>query len=810
MLPPFKVTTSKKVNANMAKAEAYFIGFFVASFSVGIALTFSVTGGFANDAKSTPSPSLSSPFDTATEKSCTKLDCSLAVNASEVRKLIFDEKALAIFMFVTVGNTSKPRQNYEEQTQKNISSNQLQIKQKWAWLRNKRGRFLATLPYDFDILSLTTLKRDAFSVDLDLTATPLNCYTNVSENCLHSLIAKTIVKDWTEHVGNVCVRTVKAQEGDTTRDGGYRCCEQSNSSVFRCVVPIEDNPWVNVALTFLWASSIGFGLFAPLLFKYLPKELKRGPRLRARAVFARKESEISEAETSSLDLISVSSRQVLFALDGGMLDVLRTQTESVFTSRLWRCLFVILLSSLPLLQGFIYAYLKRVEVGISTGKLLGGVGDAFILLVEPDGQFALGVAYCFCIVLICIAIAIPRTLSEFARRLSGRRDERTFLGFRKPEEIVCSSDQRGFQLIYENMVFHLNCLIKFKFWKFMFLVVTYPLQKLCGVDVFEDEADSGFHSDPSDNEQRSELCSKICRAVLLLLIFPLWAVLITTAFLLYVFPVTYVAFRIWKMLFRIEIESQCCENIPSAVKITSIPILYIMFIIFCMCIEVSYFMLVVTLTFNVMFLGSVTGFTIMGLLFYIDFYLPYIVLGAWVVMYTLRGINKYCAQFKRLKNIVFEECENHDNAAKAEASIRETFSGPISTDRRSPSMSSLPRSKSVNFLVTVDDYGVPSIPLDIFLASSRQLMPFKRIILAKLLKVIALGSYLVVILLFVVSLVEFDAASAVVQGLALLLLGGLPLLAIQSSGQSSQPEEIRARFYVKEFIKQYTTCKRAL
>lgn len=794
----------------MAQAEAYFIGFFVASFSMGIALTFSVTGGFANDAKSrpSPSPSLSSPdWDTATEKSCTKLDCSLAVNASEVRKLIFDEKALAIFMFVTVGNITEPGQNYEEEVQKNISSYQLKIKQKWAWLRNKRGRFLATLPYDFDILSLTTLKRDAFSVDLDFTATPLNCYANLSENCLHSLIAKTIVKDWTERVGNVCVRTVKVQEGDTTRDGGYRCCEQSNNSVFRCVVPIENNRWVDVALRFLWASSIGFGLFAPLLFKYLPKELKRGPRLRARAVFTRKESEISEADMSSLDLISLSSRQVLFALDGGMLDVIRTQTESVFASRFWRCLFVILLSSLPLLQGFIYAYLKRVEVGISTGKLLG-VGDAFITLIEPNGQFALSVAYCFCIVLICIAIAIPRTLSEFARRLSGRKDERTFLGFRKPEEIVCSSDQRGFQLIYENMVFHLNCLIKFKFWKFMFLVITYPLQKLCGIDVFEDEADSGFHSDPSDNEQKSELCSKICLAVLLLLIFPLWTVLIITALLLYVFPVTYVAFRIWKMLFKIEIESQCCENIPSVVKITSVPILYVLFIIFCMCIEVAYFMLAVTLTFNVMFLGSVTGFTIMGLLFYIDFYLPYIVLGAWVVMYTLRGINKYYAQFKRLKTIVFEECENHDNAVKAEASIRETFSGPISTDRRSPSMSPLARSKSVNFIVTVDDYGVPSIPLDIFLASSGQLMPFKRIILAKLLKVIALGSYLVVILLFVMSLVEFDAASAVVQGLALLLLGGLPLLAFQSSGQSSQPEEIRARFYVKEFIKQYS--KRAL
>ena len=769
--------------------------FLATSFFLGIVLGSSVTGRFVNEAKNTLLPARSS------RDRCTTLDCTFAVNAYDAgtfRNLIFNENALAIFMFVTVGKTTDSIRNDEDEERKNISSYQLQVIQKWAWLRNKRGRFLATLPYDFDILSLTTLQRDAHSVKLDITATPLNCYANMSENCLYGLIAKTIVEGLTGTLGSVCVRTVKVKEGDSLKDGGYRCCEQRNNSVFSCDVTIKTNQWVNFALRFLWAASIGCGLFGPLLFKYLPREFKRGPRVRTRALLTRTESENTEAEMSSLDLISISARQILFALDGGMLDVLRTQTESVFVSRLCRCVFVILLSCLPLLQGFIYAYLKKGEVGIATGKLLG-VGDAFVTLIESNGQFALSVAYCFCIVLICIAFAIPRSLSDFARRLSGRKDERTFLGFRKPDEIICSSDQRGFQLMYENMVFHLNCLLMLKFWKFVFLVITYPLQKMCGMDIFEEDTVSGFHNDPSDDENKSKLLSKICRGLLLLLVFPVWAVFITTGFVLYVFPVTYVAFRIWKMLFRIEIESQCCQNIPSFVKITFFPILYILFIVFCMCVEASFFVLGVTLTINIMFLGSVTGFTIMGLLFYIDVYLPYIVLGAWVLMYTLRGINKYYAQFTRLKSLVFEECENYDNNIKAETSIRETFSGPVSGDRRS---------KSINFLVTVDDYGVPSIPLDIFLASSHQLMPFKRIILAKLLKVIALGSYLVVIFLFVMSLMEFKAASTVLQGLALLLLGGLPLLALRSSGQISEAEEIRARFYVKGFIKQYT--KRAL
>lgn len=762
--------------------------------------------GVIKETRGDPSPLLSTSHGDETGTKCNMAKCKLAIDdGGKFKELIFREDALAIFLIVTVGNATTPEQmstEFVEDEAENVTSHNVQIKEKWAWLRNKRGRFLATLPYDFDILSLTTLKRDAFSETLSISAKPLNCYANLSKNCLDSLIASTIIDNLTGARGNVCVRAVDLEEGDDVKEGGYRCCERKNSSIV-CNNPIEDNQWVQVALRFLWASSIGFGLFAPLLFKYLPKEFKKGARIKSKAMFSRKDSEIPEGETSSVDLMALSgTRPLLFALDGGMLDVLRTKTESVFFSRLSRCLFVILLSCLPILQGFIYAYLKEAEVGISTGKLLG-VGDAFVTLMEKNSQFALSASYCFCILLFCIAIAIPRTLSDFARRLSGRRDERSFLGFKKPDEIICMSDKRGFQLVYENMVFHLNCLLVWKFWKFVFLVVTYPLQKLCGINVFDDDTDSSFNAEPEDSEKRCELCSTICQGILLLLVFPIWAVTITTAFLLYVIPVTYVAFRIWKMLFRIEIESQCCQNIPSFVKITSFPILYILFIVFCICVEASFFMLGVTLTVNIMFLGSVMGFTTMGLLFYIEVYLPYIVLGLWVVLYMLRGTNKYYAQFTNLKTLVFEECEKFDEETRTEASIRESFGGPLSADRRSASMSSLQRCKSTNFLVTVDDYGVPSIPLDIFLASSHQLMPFKRIMLAKFLKVVALGSYLVVIFLFVMSLREFQATSPVVQGLALLLLGGLPLLALQSRGQS-EAEEIRARFYVKDFIKQYT------
>ena len=720
---------------------------------------------------------------------CKTLKCSFAIDGGECEEFkesVYTEKAIAIFINVNIGNSTH---NEETAGMKNV-----QVKRKWAWLRDARGKFLATLPYDFDILSLSTLKKDVYSRTLEFTTTPQYCFANISQTCLRSFTATAIFDCLGDTYGSLCVRSKE-----------YHCCKKKENG-YVCDKLLKDNQWIKIAIRFLWACSIGFGLFAPLLLKYFPKEFKKRPRIRpARSLFTRSESVYTNNETLSVDTMTLGERPLMFALDDGMLDLLRTKTESLVFSRLSRCLFVILLSSLPLLQGFIYTHLKKEDGGATTGKFLG-VGDAFITLMEPDGLIALSAAYGFCIMVTCIAVAIPRTLSDCARRLSGRRDERTFLGFKKPDEIISISDKRGFQLMYENMVFHLYCLLKLKFWKFVLLVMIYPLLKLCNIDVFdEDLAESDENVEQSDEEENCQLCSKICKVVLTLLLFPFWAVLITTAFFLYIFPVTYVGFRIWKMLFRIEIESPCCQYIPACVRITTFPVLYILFIVFCMCVEASYYMLAVVLTFNIMVLGSIIGFTIIGLLFNIEFYFPYIVLSLWVIVYILRGTHKYYTQFTNLKTIVFEECEKFDEETRKEASIRETFSG-APPERRSPSLSSPPRNKSTSadFLITFDGYGVPSIPLDIFLASSRKLMPFKRIILAKIFKVIALGSYLVVIFLFVMSLMEFKAVNSIVQGLALLFLGGLPLLTQQSPHHKIEAEEIRARFYVRDFMKQYT------
>lgn len=60
-----------------------------------------------------------------------------------------------------------------------------------------------------------------------------------------------------------------------------------------------------------------------------------------------------------------------------------------------------------------------------------------------------------------------------------------------------------------------------------------------------------------------------------------------------------------------------------------------------MCVEVFYYMLVVVLIFNIMVLGSIIGFIIIGFFFNIEFYFFYIVFSLWVIVYIFRGTYKY-------------------------------------------------------------------------------------------------------------------------------------------------------------------------
>ena len=721
--------------------------------------------------------------------------CTWTLNPKSAQKLsnlTGEQHALAVFIFLTVANETIPRYTSETEPQRNVNF----PREKWAWTKGKRGRFLATLPYDFDILSLRILTRDAYDLSVSINATPPECLANLSLNCIHQEVAKTLLTSVRKDVNpsDVCVSVV---EKTSSEDNQYICFEKFSNGSIAYTTRIQSNEWITQAVYILWILSFVFGFFSPLLFKYLPKEFRKGPKVKTKGLRGRQGSELSLAESRPK-----SSRRLLIAKDDGIVDILRTKTESVLVSRFCRALFVVLLSLLPVLQAALYWYLKSKELKVSRRVL--GVGDAFITLVQPDGKYTLIAVYCFCVLLLCIVFAIPKNLSDLARRLSGRKDERTFLGFRKPTELICSSEKRGFHLLYENMIFHLTCLLSFDFWKFVLHVLTYPWQKVCGISCFDDPDEPLLEEIPEHEPKKNSNAATVLNVVLLIFVFPFWVVTVLSAFLLYIIPLTYVAFRIWKMLFRAQIECTCCDVIPVCCKITAFPLLYIFFIVSCISVEASYFLLAVILTFNIMFLASICGFTILGLLFYIDTYIPYITLGFWILVFVIRGFQNFRAQYVKLKNKIFDECENYDgNLKMAEANIRESLSGgePSSTTSPPPT-----RSKSVQFLVFLDELSVPSIPLELFLEVYSQVLPFKRIVLVKCLKFVAICGYLGVVFSFVMALKEFDAASPVIQALAILFLGGLPLIVPKKYPDTEEVEQKRIKVVINEVINEY--CKR--
>lgn len=731
---------------------------------------------------------------------CGNVSCKLNFQKEDVelfQQKIFDDEALAVFLFVTITNDSKVAGHLDSYSELNeqgkIVPYSLQLKEKWSWIRNRRAKFLATLPYDVDILSLTTLTKDVYNIIIKVNSTPSDCYPKLSQECLKEGIAINLM-NFTQQTGQVCY---KIQSVSDSQDHGYKCCHLDFQGRVHCDIPIKNNLWVEYALRLLWAISFAFGILSPLLLKYLPKEFQRGGKPKQRQM--RRAESTASYDSFESSVMTVS--KILISKSDGLLDIARSTTQSTACSRFSRILFVILLSLLPILQTLLYVFLKKSEVGVSDQLL--GLGSAFLTLLTPQGKYALLAMYCFCILLVAIAMAIPKTLSELARKLSGKRDEHSFLGFRKPDELVCHSDKHGFQLMYEHMIFHLNCLMWLSFWKFAWSIVTYPLHSICcccrkrEVNTL-DEADEDYL-----NEEPPGVCGQVVRCLFLLITYPVWLIIIISAFILYLLPVTYVAFRIWKFLFRFEVDCSCCEGIPLSIKMLSLPILYVLFIIFCICVEASYLTLVLVISVNIVFLGSVLGFTTMGVLFYFDAYISYVVLVILGLYYIIKAFRDLKVGFKRVKIIIFDECQTHDEELKAEASIRDTFSGQTNIERSGSTSSLQKLGKTIALVTFCDDKQVPSIPLKLFLAAQNDVFPFKRVVISKILNLFMIFIYLVLVFSFVMSLVEYKATDSFVQAIAVLLLGIIPCLMQGNPHEIPEKQQKWMKFHVREQIHKY-------
>jgi len=159
-----------------------------------------------------------------------------------------------------------------------------------------------------------------------------------------------------------------------------------------------------------------------------------------------------------------------------------------------------------------------------------------------------------------------------------------------------------------------------------------------------------------------------------------------------------------------------------------------------------------------------------------------------------------------VKTIIFKECQDHDNDLKAEASIRDTFSGQSNLETSSPTSSLQKLAKSIALVTHCDEKQVPSIPLNLFLSAQHEVFPFKRVIISKILGLLMVFTYLGLVFSFVMSLVEYNAAGSLVQSITILLLGAVPSLLLGNPHEIPEKQEKWIKFHVREQISKY--CKR--
>ena len=170
----------------------------------------------------------------------------------------------------------------------------------------------------------------------------------------------------------------------------------------------------------------------------------------------------------------------------------------------------------------------------------------------------------------------------------------------------------------------------------------------------------------------------------------------------------------------------------------------------------------------------------------------------------IQEIKSCHSRYVHLKNAIFEACEKLDAEIRGEV-IRENFSGPASelpsSDRKNSSSSQIHRSLRA-CLVFADEDGIPSIPFELFLCACNEFLPFKKIVLAKLLKLVAVFGYFMAVFSFVMSLDEFKAASSFVQSIAILLLGAIPFLCLRGFA-ISETEQKRMKCRLQDMVRRY-------
>ena len=668
---------------------------------------------------------------------------------------------------------------------------------RFVLVRNLRAKFLLALPDDNEILSLTTLQHSVQTSNIVMyPVNNSNCFNkSLSSLCQDMVIVAAFYNTQNIKPGcPICFPPVD-EKNKTDRDIVHRCCtwqEDSNLGYVNCSEVIYPNSWVAYAIL---AAQVGSGILfimTPLLFKYLPTRDTQIVR-RSRVAGPRRLG-YSNFLATPVDSLTINRKLLSLVEPLSFITCGGDEAQACY-SRLCRVVGLLIFPLIFCVFVLVYFVtnnntVNRTNVSYYTG-LVG-------FLNQPV-EYCVFAIVLFCILLLGALVLIPGRLSGLGKALSGRKDERTFLGFPKPEQFINHrSGKTGFQFMQSNMVFHLKCCFDIGFWLFILKVIFAPCAWLLFSCCCPAKDSTPENSEDNDEDHEPPKLCLILGLVFLPVIMAVWIPFVLLCFVIYVTPIGYVGFKICRLLYSqdIPVKCDCCERLPFCIRLILVSFLYCMFLLFCTSVLGSYILL--TLMFGVFFyiLAKVFIYTLIGLGFNVQFFIPYTVVAFFVVFYVWRAFSHYFSVYENLRIVLFEECEKYEQ--QEPMNVHQTISPSDSTS----SVSSQPAGHG---LLLLDNNNTPSIPLNLYVAVYRRLRPRGKTFFTVVIKLLLTLVYLSIAFSAIISLNDAQDTSTYVQAVFLCGTFALPLLLFHGSSSYAKRRRKDLEYQVRFIIHRYVS-----
>ena len=718
-------------------------------------------------------------------KAKAKTNCNCSLVASEVTDH-FDSNVIAVSFTVIINRRHNSTTGSD--------------KRRFVLVRDRRANFLLALPDDSGILSLTTLEHSVQSSSIKMY--PVNdsdCFDGLESMCQDMVIVAAFYNTQKIHVKQgqpVCFPPLGGKNKTKDGDVVHQCCtwqENLNLGLVNCSQVIHPNTWVYYAILAVTVGSAILFIMAPMLFKYLPTRDTQTVR-RSKAIGPRR---LGYSNNFAAPVDSIPTNRKLLTLIEPLSFVTCGGDEAqACYSRL--CRVTVLLIFPLIFCVFVLVFFinnNNTQIRTNVSYYTGLVS----FLKQPVEYYVFAIVL-FCIVLLGVLVLIPGRLSGLGKALSGRRDERTFLGFVKPEQFINHhSGKTGFQFMQSNMVFHLKCCFDFGFWLFILKIIFSPcVWLLLSCCCPNRDTTSESQEDP-DQEYGTET-PKFCLVlgfIFLPVIMTLWLPLVLICLVVYVTPIGYVAFRICRVLYShdLPVKSDCCEHLPFCIRLLLISFLYCLFLLFSTCVLGSYIFL--TLMFGVFFyiLGKVFLYTLIGLGFNVEFFIPYTVAGFFVILYIWRAFSHYFSVYENLRLVLFEECEKYEQQELM--NVQQTSSTTDSTG-------SISSQNSGPGLLLLDNNSTPSIPLNLYVSVYRRLRPRGKTFFTIMINLLLTLVYLSIAFAAIMSLDHADDTSTYVQAVFLCATFAFPLVMFHGisfhAKRRRKDLEYQVRFIIHRYV----------